>query len=83
MEGRDGNKELSRQTVGLLRSKNIRKQYVGTLHSQQVAGKRRDDRGSNSDAVDGTMIQQALKAGKAGDWSKLLKSDKLIAWMAP
>ena len=30
--------------------------------------------------LDGTMIRQAMKAGRAGDWSELFKSDKLNTW---
>ena len=30
--------------------------------------------------LDGTLIRQASKAGKAGDWSELPESDRLNAW---
>ena len=33
----------------------------------------------NGMRLEGTMIRQAMEAGKAGDWSELLKSDKLDA----
>ena len=30
--------------------------------------------------LDGTLVRQALKAGKAVDWSELVKSHRLNAW---